>query len=156
MHIAPTQPPVSILPVNPPASPTTPAYDLIQRFGTQLEALGVSRVTYVDPTTVQLVYTNNFAGVQAAGALNDVVDGVRLLVSNQSLTADYWEATGDNVASWLDRSGIVERVERRETFPQQLAVFGSSAANEAALASLVRSQLDDGTSIDVKRRMWAL
>jgi hypothetical protein len=35
-------------------------------------------------------------------------------------------------------------------------VFGSSAANEAALASLVRSQLDDGTSIDVKRRMWAL
>jgi hypothetical protein len=159
------QPPVTILPVDPPATkapsdsptrplPITPAQDLLLRYGSHLESLGVARMDYVDPTTVSLVYFNNFAGVQAAGALKDVVDGVRLLVENRSLTADYWQATGDNVARWLEQSSSVDRVQRRETSPMHLTVFGRDSGSEVALHDLLRPQLEDGTTIDVPVRMW--
>jgi hypothetical protein len=152
MQLALVAPPATTLPARPPI---TPAHDVVDRYGEQLRALGAS-VEVLDSRTVELVYTNNFAGVQAQGALKDSIDGVRLLVSNRSITADYWQATGDNVATWLEQSNVVERVERRETHPMQLAVYGAGARNEAALADLLRTTLDDGTALAVQRRMWAL
>ncbi len=154
MFIAPIQPPVTTLPVEP--MPPAPASDLIARYGDQLRALGAAELKVVDAETVALTFFNNFAGVQAAGALNEVVDGVKLLVQNRSITADYWEPTGANVAAWLGQSSLVEKVDIRETFPMQLSVTGTSGRNESALATLLRTQLDDGTSVNVQRRMWIL
>lgn len=150
MYIAPA--PITILPVNPP----TPANKLIARYGEQLTALGAAKITALDAETVSLTYFNNFAGTQAGAAFKDVVDGVKLVVDNRSLTADYWEPTGANVATWLGNSSIVDGVQQLETFPLQLRVTGTSGRNETALATLLRPQLADGTIVDVQRRMWAL
>ena len=149
------QPPVTTLPVR-PMPPMSMAHDLLDRVGTTLTDLGASSVDVVDSQTLRVVYNNNFKGVQAAGAIKDVVDGVRILVENHSLTKDFWTVTGENVASWLGQSAAVEKVESAETSPVQLKVFGASGQAESALASLLRPELADGTSIEVARRMWAL
>lgn len=155
MQISPITPPYVTLPVE-PMPPSSMADEFVADYGSQLRALGATDVQVVDSKTVSAVFNNNFAGTQASGALNDVIGGVKLLVDNRSMTADYWTVTGDNVATWLGQSSLVEKVESRETFPVQLAVFGTSGRAESALADLLRTQLDDGTQVAVQRRMWAL
>ena len=65
-----------------------PAYEYVAKHGDLLRQLGAAKVEATDGFTINLTYFNNAAAVNAEGLLKDSVWGAKLVVDNQSLTAD--------------------------------------------------------------------
>jgi hypothetical protein len=78
-----------------------PAYEYVSQHGDLLTQLGASKVEATDAFTIKATYHNNRNGVNAEALLNDTVWGAQLLVSNESLTADFHVPTVDGLVDLL-------------------------------------------------------
>ena len=65
-----------------------PAYEFVAQHGNLLTQLGAAKVETPDAFTIKATYFNNNNAVNAEALLNDTVWGAKLVVDNQSMTAD--------------------------------------------------------------------
>jgi hypothetical protein len=78
-----------------------PAYAFVRAHGDVLKQLGATKVEATDSMTIKATYVNNAKAVNADALLKDTVWGAKLVIDNQSLTADAPVASATGIADVL-------------------------------------------------------
>lgn len=125
-----------------PAVSSSPALAHVQRYADDYAKLGAVEVTPSGADQVQVAFTHNALGTNAAAALADTVDGVRILVENRSQTADFHTPSIEGVSELISRHPAVSGVSQLEMSPPLLKVTTKDQASADALTNLFKSQLE--------------
>lgn len=130
-------------------NPMSPAQQVIDRYGADYTAIGGEASVVDGQATV--IFHNNFIGTNATAALRDSVDGVRVLVRNESLTLDYHTPSARGVAELLKQHPAVVDAFAGGKGPRGKTDVVIATTREAAdaerLNAIFRSQLADGSPI---------
>ena len=130
-----------------------PAYEYVGQHGDLLTQLGATKVEATDAFTIVATYHNNRAGVNAEALLKDTVWGAKLIVDNQSMTADYHEPTPSGIADLLKGVAGLDVSVATERRPDGNSVITARTADEGfarLVADLVKPNPTDRIQVKVE------
>lgn len=137
----------------PPLSGLPPAHAFMSSHGDLLQQFGATKVQATDNFTIEMTYHNNSAAVNAEALLKDTIWGAKLVINNQSLTADAPVANAASMAKLLQGVAGLDVSTRTARCPGAPTTIVARTADEGfakLVSELVEPQPAKGVNVLVQ------
>ncbi len=126
----------------------SPAARVVQQHGDLFRQMGATNVAMTETDEVTVTFHDNTRGTNAAALLKDTFQGAKLLVRNDSVTADFVTPSAQGMARLFAKvPGVQPSVVEPEEGTQQLNLAASTAKLGSTLIELVRMNPVRGVSV---------